>query len=227
MIRIHTFFFLLTVMTFSCSAPQMKEQPEHFIADFFVRYLEAEKQLKANANFFIGDSIRTAHPVDVNGGVFFQGKIMGKRELPDHGARYAVTRTSEFEERFLFTYRDNRDRSQELLITMSPVGNFSISGAPSKSGGLTLQVENGKLSAGETLILFFSDAGDKAMTITFNGPISDPAYSLSPQELAGLPAGPTQLYLVKKAANIQTRDGQTQISTIEYYTGALGFTLLP
>lgn len=218
---------LLAGALFSCGAPQAEEAPPHRIADFFIRYLAAEQQLKAYASFYEGDSLPTATPLAMAGGVQFIGNPMEKRTLPEFGIRYTATRTGNYRDQFGFTFTDDTGHLEEYVLSMTPVDSFAFQAAPSKSRGATLLVENGALKAGETLILFFSTPDNKAHTIEFAGPTTAAGYPLTPDQLMELPAGPLQLYLVKKMAAVEESPEATVVKAMEYYTRAIDIVLEP
>ena len=218
---------LLTALLCSCSAPQTEEAPPHRFADLFVRYLEGEKELKAYASFYEGDTLRTATPIAINGGVQFIGKAMEKRTLPEFGIRYTATHTGNYRDQFGFTHAGREGHLEEYLLSMTPVDSFAFEGPPSKQRGATLTVENGTLEAGETLVLFFFGPDNKAYTIDIEGPSAGAAYPLAPDQLRDMPTGPLQLYLVKKRSTVEKGPAITVSKAMEYYTRAIDFVLEP
>ncbi|MDV7402281.1 hypothetical protein RZS08_63245, partial [Arthrospira platensis SPKY1] len=53
----------LALLTWGCgNGPGQAEQGPRIYAELFVRYLQSERELKATATFFEGDSLNTAAP---------------------------------------------------------------------------------------------------------------------------------------------------------------------
>lgn len=218
---------LLSGVLCSCSDPQTEEAPPHRFADFFIRYLEGEQQLKAYASFYEGDSLRTATPIAIDGGVQFIGRAMEKRTLPEYGIRYTATHTGSYREQFGFTHPGREGHLEEYLLSMTPVDSFAFEAPPSKQQGATLIVGNGTLKSGETLVFFFSGPDNKAYTIDIDGPTAGVSYLLTPAQLRDLPAGPLQFYLVKKRSTEEKSPAVTVRRTMEYYTRAIDIVLGP
>ena len=61
-------------------------------ADFFVRYLQDVAEMKAQASFNEGDSLTTASPKTIQGGVAFQGSGMEMRSVQNTLVRYTKIR---------------------------------------------------------------------------------------------------------------------------------------
>ncbi len=209
-----------------CQSPAPQEEPEHRIADFYVRYLETERQLKAFASFYEGDSIRSARPLSIAGGVDFQGLDMERRSLADRGIRYTLTRTANYPGQFSFAYQIEGAKQQHQF-TMPPLINFFFEGAVSVSRGATLVIEGEPLQATEALVLLFTDEENKTSTISIDGPKDNNTFRLSPEQLAAIPAGPSMLYLVRKRTLIEEQPYRTVISAAEYYTKTRRLEIMP
>lgn len=217
---------LLSAFLPACQSPPPEEEPEHRIADFYVRYLETERQIKAFAGFYEGDSIAGGRPLSVSGGVDFQELDMEKRTLVDRGIRYTVTRTANYPEHFSFTYRLG-DEEQQHRFAMAPLNNFFFEGPVSISRGAKLVIEGEPLQSEESLILLFTDEENKTSKVRVSGPSPDNTFRLSPEQLAAIPPGPSLLYLVKKRSLIEEQPYRTVISAAEYYTKTLSLEIMP
>jgi hypothetical protein len=219
-------FCVLTLLP-SCQSPLEKEDSPHQIADYFVRYLAAERQLKAYASFFEGDSLRTATTRKIQGIVTFQGATMEKRELGKQGIRYTITRTADYDQPFRFTHQNDDGERIERAFSMPPLNDFFFEGNISRQQGATLVIKGASLGASESLVLLFTDAKSRAYTITLSGLNPENRYSLSPEQLADLPVGSNQLYLVKKKLEVRENNRQTTLVAIEYYTKTVQVEILP
>jgi hypothetical protein len=225
-----TVFFLLCASCLALSACEgagAESRAPHVFAEYFIRYLEEERQLKAHAAFFEGDSLQAAQPKVIAGGVALQNIAMSRRDLGGRGIRYTLDRSADYEPPYRFSYRDDRGLFREHLIDMSPIANFFIKGQISKSLGMAIVVEGGLLKHGESLLLLFTDAEQMATSISIGGPTSTIEYALPPHALANLNPGPGWLYLVKKQSATIQGQTQTTFSAIEYYSRTINIEVLP
>lgn len=218
--------FILALLS-SCRNPAEESDTPHRIADYFVRYLAAEQQLKAYASFYEGDSLRAATPVRAAGEVTFQGLDMEKRELGEQGIRYTITRTSEYSQPFRFTHPDDSGRRTERIFEMAPLEDFSFDGDISLRQGATLLVKGAPLKNSESLVLLLTDPTDRAYSITLPGPNPENRFFISPEQLSGIPAGFNQLYIVKKKSEARESPDLTLLIGIEYYSETKQVEILP
>ncbi len=210
---------LLVMVIAGCQPAEAPPESQSYFADFFVRYLAAERQLKAYASFFEGDSLATAAARPLPEGVTFQGNPMERRDLPNELIRYTDLRTAGFNGRYTFAFTDQQGTPREQVIEMTPVERFSLPDGISRTRGLTLEISGGPLLTNQSLVLLFSDASKRAFSITIDGPTTTEVLQVSPDKLSSLPSGTAQLYLVKKQSIISRARQTTTIAEIEYYTG--------
>lgn len=213
--------FLVFIVFFcsSCSNDSPLSTAPHQYGDFFVRYLAQPKQLKATASFLEGDTIRTARPIEMEGGVLFQDRSMEMRYLPNSAVRYNVEEPTPYADKFSFAF----GKSQVFEMSMTPIDSFRVNdGKCQLADGLSLYVDSPP-KENESLVLFFSDANRKASTLTLEGPIGDQQIVVPASQLSQLIPGHYELYLVKKKK--LSREGKTvsSIGAIEYYTPAISF----
>lgn len=203
---------------FSCRQGEDPGEDTPVYANLFVRYLQMEDELKVQASFREGDSLQTARPISIEGGVFFQGSSMPERNLQGQMIRYQLDRTGPYKGAFDFRLADEEGRRRSYSCRMTPVEDFRIDNPIRSDRGATLTVVNGRLEAGESLVLLFTDEQNQAASLTIEGPTDTGSYQLTPAQLQNWGPGAGQLYLVKK----QTRDfqdGHYQVRTeVEYYT---------
>ena len=129
-----------------------------FFEEYYVRYLETEKELKAYATFLEGDSIQNAKPKIFFAGVAFQNSGMEVRNLPKGVVKYSITNNNvSYNSPFRFRYRNEEGQAVEERLNMKPLGDFFVKDQISLSKGMTLVINNGSLSEDEQLIFLFSD----------------------------------------------------------------------
>lgn len=205
-----------------CGEAPPPEAPNHLFAEFFVRYLQAEGQIKAHASFFEGDSIQSAVPKAFAGGVAFQGIGMNVRNLPGGTIRYTFEERGEYADTFLFRFQDGLGQNREAALSMAPIDSFAVAGGQaSRSTGMSLYASGGKLSPEERMVLFFSDADNKASTIMLSGPSAGDTYRIPAAKVETLRPGGHTLYLVKKKKTAIKGDTLSRVADIEYYTNTI------
>ncbi|MCB9273707.1 MAG: hypothetical protein H6564_06675 [Lewinellaceae bacterium] len=203
----------------ACRQNKEEQKGPQLFADLYVRYLQAEEELKATATFFEGDSIETASPKILTGGASFQGSGMEPRPLPGGTVRYTLQRNGDYAASFPFRFKNNNGLQQEYSLSMAPIDTFYIHGAKaSKSQGMSAYADGGQLQAGESLVFLFSDAQNQAFSFTLNGPLATTEIKVPPSQLESLKPGPYQLYLVKKKRSTEVKPGLAVLANIEFYT---------
>lgn len=217
----HLFYlYFIFGMCYACSNPAIEpeEKPPHWFANYYVRYLQTEKQLKAHASFLEGDSLKNAEPKKFRGGVSFQGKKMEFRDLQGKVFRYLINERADYNETFQFRHRDDNGDYWEYTMKMHPISDFFIKDKISKSKGMTIIVDGGILQDNESLVLLFNDQYNKAATLSIEGPSKTIELFVPPDQLQKLTLGKGQLYLVKKQFNEDQEEQLTANSSIEFYT---------
>ncbi len=206
----------------ACREEKPEEKAKHLFAEFFVRYLQAEQEIKAHASFFEGDTIQSAAPKAFAGEVTFQGNSMEARSLPGGTIRYTFEQLGDYADAFQFRFRDDSGQGREIAAAMAPIDSFAISGGKaSRSSGMTLYATGGKLNPGESMVLLFSDENDKAYTIMLSGPSAGEEYRIPAAKVETLSPGKHTLYLVKKKRAAEKGDSLSILTEIEFYTNTI------
>ena len=211
---------LLLSLSWSCQNRQLQqEQGPQLYAELFVRYLQSERELKAVATFFEGDSLASALPKTFTGGVAFQGSGMETRPLPGGTVRYNLQRQADYAEAFPFRFTNEGGKQQEYSLAMTPLDTFFVvDGKASKTQGMVLYAKGGELQADESLVFFFSDTQNRAATFTISGPHQGEEYRISRQQLKDLSPGPHYMYLVKKKRTTEEKGKLSVLADVEFYT---------
>jgi len=222
--RRYTIYYLAALIAAAillpaCREERPEEKAKHLFAEFFVRYLQAEQEIKAHVSFFEGDTIQSAAPKSFAGGAAFQGNSMKARSLPGGTIRYTFEQRGNYADTFQLRFRDDSGQDREIAAAMAPVDSFAIAGGQaSRSGGMTLYAKGGKLNPGESMVLLFSDENDKAYTIMLTGPSAGEEYRIPAAKVETLNPGKHTLYLVKKKRASEKGDTLSILADIEYYT---------
>lgn len=190
-----------------------------FFAQYYVRYLQEERQIKAHVAFFEGDSLPTARPVQFQGDVIFQGQPMQPRQLPPRTIRYLYNGVGDYAlNSFIFQYQDNSGKTRQQMLQMAPIESFSVNIEASRSRGMELTVQTAPFQTDESLVLFFTNLTDhQSYTIEYKGLIDNPLL-ITPQEMGNITPGKYLLYLIKRQ-RMTNRSERTEITTeIEFYS---------
>lgn len=229
--RLTSFYFaLMCLIALSVSNCQPDTQaaqtgPSTY-ANLFVRYIAPQGQLKATAAFREGDSLSTAQPVEIPGGVTYQGRQMEARQLPGQQVRYLLDTRSAFAKEHQFRFKAANGTTQEVTLQLAPIDSFSIiGGTASLSEGMELYIKDERIGEGESIVLLFSDENNKATTITLTNPALQDTFPVAAIRLRKLQPGPHRVYLVKKQHQEIDLKGAKVIADIEYYTAEQPFNV--
>ncbi|MDX1667617.1 MAG: hypothetical protein R3350_10320 [Saprospiraceae bacterium] len=218
MIQRFLIFAFLWASLGSCQQEPPPSEAKMIFADFFVRYLQTEQQLLAQATLMEGDSLGDTRPLVPSGGISFQGFEMEARQLPEGIVRYALIRSSSYPDSLRFECSLDGDRGFTYNTAMSPVIDFRVDDPIIKEKGLNLTLAGPALQADQSLVLLFTDQDDKASSVTLSGPRESNRYLLPPEKISKLSPGPGQLYLVKKQRRVDRQGQRSVVSEIEFYT---------
>lgn len=189
-------------------------------AQFYVRFLETENQIKANVSFYTGDSLETARPLELPGTVQFQNNSMTINTL-ERVKRYVYNSTSEYAATgFTFSYKDFSGNAQQHQIQLAPIQDFTIQTADKNE--LILKITGAPFDTLETLVILLTNAKNQTFSAELQVPPSNEI--ALPQELREqVSPNNNALYLVKKKT-VESTQGKTQVtSSIEYYTKSIQF----
>ncbi|RMG87153.1 MAG: hypothetical protein D6714_02955 [Bacteroidetes bacterium] len=222
------FLLLFTFCLSACNLDTTSKAPDNTLfANFYVRFLQPEKQVKAEATFFLGEDRQTARPFSVEGGVAFQGSGMGARTLPDGTIRYNYENALSWPGAFVFQFKDPGGKIQKQSVGIEPVGSFSVASPASQTKGLQIRLESTPLKKGQTLVALISDQKAKTVSFILESDNDTAQCSIPPQKLAELSPGKATLYLVKKEVKTIQNPGYLAQTTIEYYSNNYTFELAP
>jgi len=214
---------LLTVT--ACGPAEPQEVQPKFFAELFIRYLETEREYKAQAVFLTGDSLPVARPKFLPGSVRFVDRGMNKRELGLDSYRYDLVLGGDYAERNKFRFPDEKGQAREFALKMSPVGGFALEHPLKISAGLRLTLKDQPLAADESLLLLFTDDKQQSFSVDIAGPSGSSTYQIPSERLGGLKAGTHELYVVKKQTRKASRRNLEVLSTVEFYSRAISIAI--
>lgn len=191
-------------------------------ADFFVRYLSPEQQLRGQVSFWEGISGDIREPLEPGGIVSFENRKMAARRLAGNQIRYTETFYGEYEESLAFRFRNKDGRYLQYILKMSPVRDFFVKGVISKSEGATFVINGGVINKEESLVFMFINAQQEVTAVTVPGPNPDVEVTIPADQLQALQPGSGQLYLVKKQHRTESHPNLELTAAVEYYTEMRG-----
>ena len=209
---------LLLLVGLSCeSSKKESTNNKKLIVDYYVRYLQSDKQVKAEISFSELDSIGKTMPKIMTEVLFQQKALDGKRILNRY--RYQLTESASFEDNYTFDYRRNGEGFIKQEIAMSPIEAFEIKNKQvSKTESTILTLKGTAFKENEQLVLLFSDKNNKTATVTFDNLSMDQSLTILPKQIADLTIGKGSLYLVRRQIINDTLDNLVLTGVTEFYS---------
>lgn len=201
----------------ACQTQDHKNNSEPVFADFYIRYLEEEGKLRAEASFFSGDSLKNAKPKTFNA-VFFQGGAMELRDLKSKGKKYRSERSLKFNSPFNFNWKNEDGTPSSFDLKMEPINDISIEGNLSQQKTAILNWKGSPLSDKESLVVVLTDSKNQTTIINKKGPLTDNRIEIKPEDLTKLSSGVIKVYLVKKNSEKIQKESTFVESAIEFYS---------
>ena len=195
-------------------------QSETVYGNLYVRFIEDQKVVKAEASLARGISPEKAIPLEIEGGVSFQSSGMTKRSIRDKIIRYETTIPSDYFHPFQFGVKLNGEQ-HKLELDMTPLGDFFLPEKEQTEDNMVVVAQEGSLSMGEQMVFMVSDAENKAASIIVEGPHPDIKFFLNKQQLSSLKKGEGKMYIVKKQLSSIKRVPFDVVTELEYYTKAI------
>jgi len=217
--------FLFVGILFTCkseSKPVPPKVTKHLFAKYYVRYLQTEKELKAEASFKEGDTLETARSIVLDQ-VLFDHNPMDVQNLgKNYGVRYGFRKKGPHSQSYEFRYSSQQIDEEVHEVSMSTITDFLIKEGPiSKTNGMTLVWQGEPLNKQQEMVLLFTDEQRKAFPIQIQGPSERAEVVISPKQIEGLSLGNGRLMLVKKQFEQLKTKRFTKVSEMEFYSNQL------
>ena len=211
-------FILLIFLCFSCNFSQKESQQKNILqVDYYVRYLQADKQAKVAISFTEMDSTKKRTPKMMEEVLFADNALSG--EKVGNKYRYQLTKEMPFAQNYIWSYRLNNGEVVTNDLSIAPISDFAIKkGKVSKTAGTNLTFEGDALSNKEALVLLLSDANNKTATIKIGNHARNSPITILPEQVNQLAVGKGTLYIVKQQKS-QTASAGVQVTGLtEYYS---------
>ena len=211
-------FLGLALVLFACQTNVQKTEKEKMVfINYYSRYLQNDRLFRAEADFFIGDSIQNAQAVEM-AAVSFQGGSMELKSLPNRASRYKTERRGNFQSHLQFKYEDSQGKDHTTDFQLDPIESFLFKGDISQSKGFTLVWKGLPLAAGESLLLLFADQTNKAGSTEIKGPTSRSESHFSGDFLKDLETGSGVLLIVRSKKGVKKEALQIINYELSYYS---------
>jgi hypothetical protein len=210
----HIFFSLLSALAFS--ACQNTEPAKPRSLDCYVRFLEPESQIRAEATLKEGDTAPLT--LKIPEGIRYQGKEM--KSLSSQGASYRWDDSGEFAPKHVFSWKDEKGEVRQFEMQLSPLKNFGFEPKPlSRQQTAIMRWEGEPLSKGETIVFMWENAATgKTLPMEIYNNTGVPAIEFPAAKVAELDPGIWTYYLVRKKLTKADVNGVAASGIIEYYT---------
>lgn len=218
-----SFLFLISCQSETPKSDQ--KQPTTF-ANFFVRFLQSENQVKANASFRTGMTQDLSKPIQIENGVFFHNGNMKEKKIPNVGIRYSYDYKGDFSDPYKFRFTDPLQGKMNYEVNVNPILNYSIKGDVSKSKGLTLTWEGTPLNENESLVFLFT-AAKKNVPFEIKGKTASSTIEVPAEKLKTLEVGAAKVYLVRKQSHLHQEGNFVALSEMEFYTHETDIKIVP
>lgn len=222
---------LLFVLTsfFSCQNEPTKsdiDQPTTF-ANFYVRFMEAEKRIKATAIFDQGEDEKNTTSLKIENGVFFHNANMDERKIQKVGIRYSYEMGGQFSESFRFRFTDPVKGKMNYDVKMNPIQNISIPNGISKSKGMIINWEGNPLNENESLVFLIK--GEKGNPIHFEvkGKTEASQISIPAGKIKALTLGTAKIEIVRKQSIVTEDPNFIAQCSSEFYTSVTDTNVVP
>ncbi len=192
------------------------------IERYYVRFLEKSREMRAEAMYYEGASLKRAKNITMQA-VYFRDFKMNAQDLGNgRGIRYAYRTKVPYNSNFKFQYQNHQGESTTRNFELAGISDFVIrEGDIKRTKGATLEWQGEALKEGQSLVILFTDAEQKASSVTVEGPTTLPEIALSSEQLSNLSPGIAKLNLVKKQNYNRKEEGRLILESLEYYTNAI------
>lgn len=210
----YIFFSVLSALAFSCC--QTAEKPTNRSFDCYVRYLEPDSLLRAEARLLEGDT--APQPVRAPENIRYQGKEM--KLQTSQGIFYRREDFGNFGPKHSFSWKDDKGVVRQFEMQLSPIQRFGFeSNSLSREKTAVFRWEGAPLTKGETLVFLWENAAlNKTVPMELISITDLPAIEFPAVKIAELDPGTWTYYLVRKKLTKADANGVAASGIIEYYT---------
>ena len=209
-------------------APTSPDKVLPVFANYYIRYIEDDRLLRAEASFKEGENASKSQPITFKGGVAFMSSGMQAKKLNEQLIRYEYLQKVDFpKDEFRFNFKDKKEQEHLFNIGLTPIVDFEVKKA-SISSGLRIDLKTEPLTSDETLIAILTDTNGNPTTIEQKGPTETSIiqFSLQPHQ-SSLSPGKATISLIRKKTKRSKKDNYNHSATAEYYSKPKNLSIIP
>jgi len=223
----HIILLFFAISLFACSNDTTNSTNTDIkqYADYYVRYLAGENQLKAEAVFKKGTDSSKAISVQPEGSIFLNQQKLKSFFLSKKNIRFQYEGDKILGDDYIFRFVKDDNTTIDYDAGLKDIKSFSISGIASKSKGITISWEGSPLSDREEIVVLITDEKNKAATQTFQSSPNN-AVTISADKLNKLSTGKGFVYLVRKNFGKEKIQDLNIKSAAEYYTDKIDLEII-
>lgn len=211
--------FILLFGACQSDKPTSENNEIKLFTDLYVRYLKNEQQMKAEASFKRGLSIKKAEKVDFEGEIKLNDNLLTPIKIKDAIFRYQLSKDQAFKSQYNFTFLQDNGIETAHSIKMLPIEKFNLTeGVASKEHGFQLNWDGADLTAQERLLVMITDKNSKAHSISVRGPSQSQSVTIKGADLEPLDIGNGYIYLVRKQESAANQQNMAFSALSEFYT---------
>ena len=218
-----TTLFIATALLVLFSGCKGEDKTAYYVAEYFVRYLEGEQTVKADARIYAGTDAASVKPVACENMHFREYEMKANGKL---GNLYQYEAKMPFAAKCAFEFQlTEAKKPQSFSYEMAQVPSFSVSDSLGLPKGLFLTWEGTPLVQGESIVLIFEKEDRSTAEATVTGPTLSNSIAIPRIQLKGISPGTWAVYLVRKHNVVLVEEDHSITAEAAYYTKPMQVTL--
>ncbi|MEM7102021.1 MAG: hypothetical protein AAF502_02745 [Bacteroidota bacterium] len=222
---IYSLVLVLSMASIAMSCNQSpsatSETTPEYLASFYIRYLQDERQFKAEAKFRPYTAENRDFWESVDNGVLLNGKSLPMRNMGSIGTVYTRTITGNHVPSHEF-----EALGQTITAYHPKTTGLKVEGEASKKNGFRLSWEGQPLADDETLTILLTDRTGKTFTMNRLGPSSAANTPILNEQLQEAAIGDATIRVVLKKRKELKFENFEGVSLSEYYSETIPFSLV-
>lgn len=213
----------LVFLAFGCQSDSnytnnlAKHGNDKIFGNLYVRYIQPDNQMKAEANFSKGSSKSSSQPIELVGGVSFQGSGLSARKILDKIIKYSTERVSNYKKDYRFGFNIDGEKINIPMEMASVDSLFPLSEA-SITNGMKMKIFGDNFSKNERLVALISDKTNYTTSFVVSKITKNNTFVLPGTAFEKLKKGKGNIYVVRKRTNQYNEKKYELNTTTEYYS---------
>lgn len=219
-------FVLISIFSCQSETKNKPDQPTTF-GNFYVRYMEAEKRIKATVDFDYGKNQKEATSLKIENGVFFHNANMKERNIQKIGWRYNYELDGEFSDNFKFRFTEPSNGKMNYNVKINPIQKISIPNGISKSKGMTVNWKGTPLAKNESLVFLIKGKKGNPIHFELKGETLNSQIKVPIENLKALDLGKVKIEIVRKQFLKSEESNFVAQCNTEFYALETDATVIP